>query len=77
MATMIDDQQDRQLHQVFRDALRSDVPFELERDLWPRMHAQLAARPRAPSLLDWALLAAIAVAAATMPHVLIGVLYNL
>jgi hypothetical protein len=74
MATVIDD---RQLQQVLRDALRSDVPIELDRDLWPRMRERLAAPPTSPSPLDWALIAAIATAAAAFPNLMLGVLYNL
>jgi hypothetical protein len=74
MAIVIDDQQ---LQEVLRDALRSDVPIELERDLWPRMHERLAAPPARPSLVDWALIAAITVAAIAFPNVMLGVLYNL
>ena len=74
---MIDDREDSRFQQVLRDAVRSDVPIELDRDLWPRMHQRLAAPPPPPSLLDWALLAAIAGAAVAFPHVMLGVLYNL
>jgi hypothetical protein len=74
MAIVIDD---RQLQEVLRDALRSDVPIELERDLWPRMHERLAAPPPAPSLFDWALIAAIVAGAVAFPNVMLGVLYNL
>jgi len=74
MAIVIDD---RRLQEVLRDALRSDVPIELGRDLWPRMHERLAAPPARPSLFDWALIAAIAVAAVAFPNVMLGVLYNL
>ena len=74
MAIVIDDQQ---LHEVLRDALRSDVPIELDRDLWPRMQERLAAPPASPSPLDWALIVAIAGAAAALPNVMLGVLYNL
>ena len=74
---MIDDREDSRFQQVLRDAVRSDVPIELDRDLWPRMHQRLAAPPPSPSPLDWALLAAIAAAAAAFPHVMLGVLYNL
>jgi hypothetical protein len=77
MATMIDDREDSRFQQVLRDAARSDVPIELDRDLWPRMHQRLATPAPQPSPLDWALLAAIAAAAAAFPHVMLGVLYNL
>ena len=74
---MIDDREDSRFQQVLRDAVRSDVPIELDRDLWPRMHRRLATPAPQPSPLDWALLAAIAAAAAAFPHVMLGVLYNL
>jgi len=74
MAIVIDD---RELQERLKDALRSDVPIELDRDLWPRMNERLAAPPARPSPFDWALIAAIAVGAVAFPNVLLGVLYNL
>jgi hypothetical protein len=77
MAAMIDDRENSQFHQILRDALRSDVPMDLDRDLWPRMRERLAAPPASPSLVDWALIVAIAGAAVLFPNVMLGVLYNL
>jgi hypothetical protein len=74
MAIVIDD---GQLREVLRDALRSEVPTELARDLWPRMRERLAAPPARPSPFDWVLIAAVAVAAVAFPNVMLGVLYNL
>jgi len=74
---MIDEGDVRQFQQVVKDALRPDVLTDLDRDLWPRMRERLAVGPPRPSLLDWALLAAIVGAAASFPRVMLGVLYNL
>src|SRR5439155_15991598 len=74
MAIVIDD---RALQEILKAALRSDVPIELDRDLWPRMHARLAAPPARPSLFDWTLIAAIAVGSVAFPNVILGVLSTL
>lgn len=74
---MIDDRDDQEVQHMVRDAMRADDPGPLADDLWPRMRERLAAPPPAPSLLDWAMVAAIAGAAAAFPHVMLGVLYNL
>ena len=74
---MIDDAEDRQLQQMVRDALRSDVLSELDRDLWPRMQARLAAPRPSVSWVDLLLLAAIVILAVAFPDVMLNMLYHL
>ena len=70
---MIDDA-DRNI----RDALRAaDLIAPLESDLWPRMRARLEAPPPRPSVVDWALAAAVIAVTLAFPQLILGVLYHL
>ena len=53
------------------------VASELKRDLWPEMRRRLDERTTRVSILDWALIAAIAVWAVVFPEAALALLYHL
>ena len=55
--------------------LRADT--ELKRDLWPEMRRRLDERTLRVSLLDWALIAAVAVWVFVAPEGALALLYHL
>jgi hypothetical protein len=78
MAAMIDEG-DRDVSDI-KDALRTMFDGDLaalESDLWPRMRARLRAPSPRPSVLEWALAAALGAAALMFPQIMLGVLYHL
>ena len=55
--------------------LRADT--ELKRDLWPEMRRRLDERTMRVSLLDWALIAAVAAWLIAVPEAAMALLYHL
>ena len=73
---MMDDS-DREIGDALKAALDAGAAAPLDIDLWPRMRARLNAPPPRPSLLEWALAAAIGAATLMFPQLMLGVLYHL
>ena len=68
---------DREWQTMIKDAVDSERYPELDRDLWPRMQARLAASRPSPSAWDLLLLAAIVLLSVAFPNVLLNMLYHL
>ena len=68
---------DREWQTMIKNAVDSETFPELDRDLWPRMQARLAASRPSPSAWDLLLLAAIVLLSVAFPNVLLNMLYHL
>ena len=68
---------DRDWQLMIRKAVEAERWPELDRDLWPRMHARLTAAAPSPSRWDVLLLAAIVVLSLIFPDVLLHLFYHL
>jgi hypothetical protein len=68
---------EREWHALIKKAVEAETWPELERDLWPRMQARMAAGRPAPTRWDYLLLAAIVVLSLIFPDVLLHLFYHL
>lgn len=68
---------DQEIRMMIKDAFDAEPLPDLERDLWPRMQARLAAPRPSVSWVDLLLLAAIVILAVAFPDVMLNMLYHL
>jgi len=68
---------ERRMQELLRNSLGPVADPELKKDLWPRMHARLNARPVRVPWWDWALAAALVLCLLLFPAAIPAVLYQL
>jgi hypothetical protein len=74
---MSDQENEKQLQGLLKQALAPVKNTELQRDLWPQMLRRLDAQPLRVPWFDWALAALLAIALLFFPGTIPALLYHL
>jgi len=74
---MSNQENEKQLKALLKQALPPVKNIELQRDLWPRMLRQFDAQPLRVPWFDWALAAVLAAALLFFPGTIPALLYHL